>query len=69
MKNEIQFDHSKPIMFEALGLTQERTEEIQNQVRHAKIDATLISEALEICIEKIKPQTPAEWWLIGYIMG
>ncbi len=74
MENEIKFDHTKEKLHETFGVTEARKTEITNACKESMIEFKVlglekISNNFEYVIEKVKPQTPAEYLLIGYCLG
>ena len=66
---KIAFNHEATNMPIAMGITDERADEIITAVHHANVDSKDSAEFAEMAMYYSKPTTPVEAFFVGYVMG
>ena len=65
--DKIKFDHSKETMHEAIGISDQRNEEIFETVKAVFLnDCDDMCKKFEQAIEELKPECQADYLLIGF---
>lgn len=66
---KIAFNHDAANMPVAMGIADERADEIIAAVRHADIDSKDSVDFAEMAMNYSKPTTAVEAFFVGYVMG
>ena len=60
------FNHDTNELTTAMGISEERFDEIVKTIRHAQIDGDNVLETIEITLNKLDPKNIVEAMFIGY---